>query len=94
MLPALYAVRRFVLRGRVGMIILSALVAQTGWQWMLERGDALLKAPWPQPNAAGLAMLAFWIAGILVAVAAIAHVARRLRLAAPVGSWTRGGFAD
>ena len=40
MLPALLVVRRYVLPGRVGMIILSALVALTGWQWMIERGQS------------------------------------------------------
>jgi len=94
MLPALYAVRRFVLKGRVGMIILSALVAQTGWQWMLERGEALVKAPWPRPSVAGVATFAFWVAGILVAVAAITMLARRLRLAARVELRPRGGLAD
>jgi hypothetical protein len=55
MLPALLLVRRYVLPGKVGMIILSALVAQTGWQWMMERGNALLSVPWPRPSVAGLA---------------------------------------
>jgi hypothetical protein len=67
MLPALIVIRRFVLPGRVGMIILSAIVAQTGWQWMMERGTLLLSVPWPEPNLAGLATLAFWVAGILLA---------------------------
>ncbi len=79
MLPALLVVRRYVLPGRVGMIILSSLVALTGWQWMLDRGQALLNAPWPRPSLAGLATLAFWVAGILLAAAALRFVASRLR---------------
>jgi hydrogenase/urease accessory protein HupE len=79
MIPALLAVRRYVLPGRVGMIILSSLVALTGWQWMLDRGQALLNAPWPRPTLAGLAMLALWTAGILLAAAGLQFVARRLR---------------
>src|SRR5437588_1024757 len=43
LLPGLLGVSCSVLPGRVGMIILSALVSQTGWQWMTERGSALLK---------------------------------------------------
>ncbi|MEO8187733.1 MAG: HupE/UreJ family protein, partial [Burkholderiaceae bacterium] len=58
MLPALLLVRRYVLPGRVGMIILSALAALTAWQWMLDRGHALLNVPWPRASLAGLATLA------------------------------------
>ena len=83
MLPALLIVRRYVFPGRVGMIILSALVALTGWQWMTERGTALLNAPWPRPTLAGVATLAFWIAGILLAGGGLRLIARRLA-AAPV----------
>jgi hypothetical protein len=79
MIPALLVVRRYVLPGRVGMIILSSLVVLTGWQWMLDRGQALLNAPWPRPTLAGLAMLALWTAGILLAAAGLQIVARRLR---------------
>src|SRR5215831_16497318 len=64
MLPALLVVRRYVFPGRVGMIILSALVALTGWEWMLERGKALATVQWPSPSVAGLAILALWIAGL------------------------------
>lgn len=79
MLPALFVVRRYVLPGRVGMIILSAIVAQTGWQWMIERGEALMRTPWPRPSLAGLSVLAFWVAGILLAAAGIRVIAKRLQ---------------
>src|SRR5437016_14629265 len=79
MLPALLIVRRYVFPGRVGMIILSALVALTGWQWMTERGSALLNAPWPSLSVAGLATLAFWITGLLLAAAGLRFIAKRLR---------------
>ena len=39
-------------RERLGVIILSALIAHTAWHWMLERGEALLKFPFPTINAA------------------------------------------
>jgi hypothetical protein len=81
MLPALAVVRRFLLPGRVGMIILSAIVADTGWHWMIDRGDVLLKVEWPRLSVAGLAILALWIASIAVAAGAIIFIARRLRLA-------------
>jgi len=95
MLPALLVVRRYVLPGRVGMIILSALVAQTGWQWMTERGSALLNMPWPHPSLAGLATLAFWIAGLLLAGAGLRFIAKRLRFdAAPIAASLQRGTAD
>jgi hypothetical protein len=81
MLSALLVVRRYVFPGPVGMTILSALVALTGWQWMTERGTALLNAPWPRPTLAGLATLAFWIAGIVLAAGCLRLIARRLAAA-------------
>jgi hypothetical protein len=79
MLPALLLVRRFVLPGRVGMIILSAIVALTGWQWMTERAGALAKTPWPHPTAPGLAVLAAWVAGFVFVAWAVHAGAARLR---------------
>ena len=83
MLPALALIRRYVLPGRVGMIILSAIVADTGWHWMVDRADVLLKTPWPRPTAAGLAVLAVWIAGMFLAAGGVSVLARRLRLTRP-----------
>jgi hypothetical protein len=80
MIPALAVIRRHVLPGRVGMIILGAIIAHTGWHWMLDRADVLWKTPWSRPGMASLALLALWIAGILLAAGAISVVAKRLRL--------------
>jgi len=81
LLPALAVVRRYVLPGRVGMIILSAIVADTGWHWMIDRADVLWKVPWPRPSVAGLAILALWVAGILLAAGGLSVVTKRLRFA-------------
>ena len=95
MLPLLFLVRRYVLRGRVGMIILSALVAQTAWSWMLERGEALWKQPWPRPDLADLATGAFWVATLMLAGLGISYVTRRLSLNADTSlSRPREGYAD
>src|SRR5215510_3760987 len=86
MLPALAIVMRHVLVGRVGMIILSAIVAHVAWHWMIDRGDVLWKVEWPQLDGAGLAVLARWVAGLLVAAAGVRLFARRAsrrRLALP-----------
>jgi len=77
MLPVLALLRRYVMSGRVGMIILSALVAHTGWHWMTERADVLWKTEWPQLDATGLMTLARWIAGLLIAGAAVRLISRR-----------------
>jgi hypothetical protein len=87
--------RRYVLPGRVGMIILSAIVADTGWHWMIDRSGVLWKTPWPRPTIGGLAILAFWVAGILLAAGGISVIAKRLRLArSPALESPQRGLAD
>jgi HupE/UreJ protein len=77
MLPALALLRRYVLAGRTGVIILSALIAHTAWHWMIDRGDILWKTEWPRLDAASIAVLARWVAGVLLAAAAVRFIARR-----------------
>jgi HupE / UreJ protein len=78
-LPALAALLRYVLVGRIGIIILSAVVAHAGWHWMTERWDVLSRVPWPSLDAAGLASLARWVAAVLVAAGAAGLLLKRLR---------------
>lgn len=80
MLPALALVRRFVLPGRVGTIILGALLAHTGWHWMAERWDALARVPWPSLDASNLAVLLAWMAGLALAGGLVVAAVSRLRL--------------
>jgi hypothetical protein len=73
MIPALELLFRFVVAERMGTIILSALVAHTGWHWMTERADKLSKFrfQWPELNAAFLAsvmrflMIVVFLAGLM-----------------------------
>ncbi len=56
---------------RAGVIILSALIAHTGWHWMLERGEQLRRFPLPNLDAALLAsamrgLIAVIVLGVLV----------------------------
>jgi len=81
MLPALVLIRRYVLKGRVGMIILSALAAHVAWHWMTDRWDALAQVGWPQLSTSGAVTLAIWVAGILLAAGGLTAVVHRLRLA-------------
>ena len=58
LIPCLEALFRYAVKGRMGTIILSALVAHTGWHWMLERGEKLSQFhfEWPVLTAGLLAM--------------------------------------
>ena len=80
MLPALALVTRSVLPGRVGTIILGALVAHTGWHWMTERWDALARVPWPGLDASNAVVLLVWLAGLALAGGLVVAVVSRLRL--------------
>ncbi|PWU06319.1 MAG: hypothetical protein C5B51_12585 [Terriglobia bacterium] len=63
LIPLLEALFRFAVAERIGTIILSALVAHTGWHWMLERADKLSQFPfqWPALTAALLANVMRWL---------------------------------
>jgi hypothetical protein len=55
LVPALGLLFRLAVPERLGIIIISALVAHTGWHWMLERGEQLAKFPFPKLDAAFIA---------------------------------------
>jgi hypothetical protein len=67
-IPVLEGLFRWVVAERMGTIILSALVAHTGWHWMLERADRLrqYRFDWPTITAASLASLLRWLTGVLI----------------------------
>lgn len=79
LLPALNLLFRHAMAERIGIIILSALVAHTGWHWMLDRGEALLKFPLPPMDAAAWAGLLRWLIAILLLSAVLWLISRRLR---------------
>ena len=70
LIPLLEALFRYVVAERMGTIILSALVAHTGWHWMIERWDRLrqFRFQWADLNAALLAAALLWLILILVVV--------------------------
>jgi len=80
MLPFLALVTRYVLPGRVGTIILSAILAHAGWHWMSERWDALESVRWPSLDLTNLLALMFWAAGLSIAAGAAVATVKRLRL--------------
>jgi hypothetical protein len=79
LVPALGVLFRFVVAERMGTIILSALVAHTGWHWMIDRGISLRQFPfsWPVLNAALLASVMRWLV-LVLGLAGIVWVAFRL----------------
>ena len=66
LVPLLQALFRFVVAERIGTIILSALIAHTGWHWMIERWDRLKQFGWPVMNAALLVTAMRWLIAILI----------------------------
>jgi hypothetical protein len=78
MLPALALLRRYVLTGRAGMIILSAIVAHTGWHWMTDRAEVLWRSPLPQPSLEGFASLALWLGFMLLAAGGLSLLFKRV----------------
>jgi len=63
---------RIAVAERIGTIILSALVAHTGWHWMIERGERLLqfRIQWPALTAVLLAGVMRWLM-VLVIIAGV-----------------------
>jgi hypothetical protein len=68
LIPLLEGLFRFAVAERIGTIILSALVAHTGWHWMTERWDKLRQFPfqWPVVNAAILATWMRWALALVI----------------------------
>jgi len=56
---------------RIGIIVLSALVAHTAWHWMLDRGEQLAKFPLPTLDAAFLAGAMRGLMAILILAAGV-----------------------
>ena len=88
-IPVLNALFRFGLSERMGTIVLSAIVAHTGWHWMTERGGRLAqyKFEWPVLDLAFFDLLLRW-SMLAVGLAGVAWlifgvVGKRLR---PEGS--------
>jgi hypothetical protein len=93
-IPALELLFRSGVQERAATIVFSALIAHTGWHWMVERGAILSQFPWPAFDAVFLASLLrflmvvvaaaglMWLFGVIRQAAA----ARGPRGEAPVGA--------
>jgi hypothetical protein len=69
LVPALNLLFRYMVAEKIGTILLSALVGHTGWHWATERGEQLLRFPWPAVNTA---LLLTTVRMLIVMVAASA----------------------
>jgi HupE / UreJ protein len=86
LIPAVEGLFRFVVAERMGTCILSALVAHTGWHWMMERADRLRQFPfaWPALTSALLANALQWMM-LAVALAGVGWLVLRVLRQRP--SW-------
>jgi HupE / UreJ protein len=88
LVPVLDRLFRHVVPERLGIILLSAFVAHTGWHWMIERGEQVLQFPFPTLDAAFLASVMRGLMAALVLAAGVLAanglVRRWLRAEKPV----------
>jgi hypothetical protein len=68
--PALALLFRGRMAGRMGIIVLSAIIANIAWQWMMQRGEVLWQTPWPQLTMPAVMTLARWVVALSLAVVA------------------------
>ena len=83
LVPVLSLLFRYVPQ-RLGIIILSAFVAHTGWHWLLERFEVLRKFPLPSLDAAAAASLMRWMIAAVILAAAVVYADRWMRRVLPV----------
>jgi HupE / UreJ protein len=76
LVPALELLFRYGVAERMGTIVLSALIAHTGWHWMTERFDRLrqYRFDWPAIDAVFLLTLTRWLI-VAVGTAAVVWLA-------------------
>lgn len=96
LVPLLHIFFRFAVAERTGTIILSALVAHTGWHWMLDRGEQLrqFRFVWPTLTAGMMATAIHWLM-LMLSVGAMAwYVTTHWPLKFPLGSAPSGGLSS
>jgi hypothetical protein len=94
LVPALNLLFRYVVAERIGVIILSALVAHTGWHWMLDRAAVLAKFPYPTLDAAFFASLMRGAMAALILTAAGWAASGFVRRFMQGSARGKDGFAD
>jgi hypothetical protein len=77
LVPLVQSLFHFVLRERIGTIVLSLLIGHVAWHWMAERWTALREFPPPALDAATLLTASRVLLGVVIASAAV-WLARRV----------------
>jgi len=93
MVPATVLLFKYVVAERMGTIILSVLLAHTGWHWMTDRGAELVQYQfaWPVLSVVFLATLMRWLMLMLI----IAGAAWVLRVGfGKLGEWVSDRSRD
>ena len=75
LVPAAWLAFRAI-EARIGILIVSALVAHTAWHWMTERGSALLGYDWSATDPSEVATLLRWLM-VFVAIAGALWIFKR-----------------
>jgi hypothetical protein len=74
--PALALLFRGRMAGRMGIIVLSAIVANIAWQWTVQHSEVLWQTPWPQLTLSAVMTLTRWAVALSLAVAAAKLLAK------------------
>ena len=64
--------------GRIGMVLLSAVIVHIAWHATIDRALALRDAGGLPPDGLSLLILARWVAGVGLAIGAAKYLVRRL----------------
>ena len=74
LVPALDLLFKYVVADRLGVIIMSVLIAHVAWHWMIERGEQLAKFRFPKIDAALLASAMRGLMAVLILAGLLALV--------------------
>ena len=77
LIPALTLLFRYVVAERMGVVVISAIVAHTAWHWMTARWAAFREYPLPLPDPAGVLVLVRVLLIATALAAALWLVSRR-----------------
>jgi hypothetical protein len=89
LIPGLELLFRYAIAERMGTIILSTIVAHTGWHWMIERGEKLrqFRFEWPALTAAAMLVAVRWMTiGLFVTFLVWLFIVRRAPKRTVVGT--------
>ena len=68
MMSVLFLLLRGAFAGRMGIVVLSALAANVGWDWIRERGILLWRSAWPELDTISAIFLARWIVALFIVI--------------------------